>query len=83
MVCPVSFQVKVNFKKVHLTTLGKVIIMFNLVRFIVFDTVKSLGSIHEDSVSPLPTVLILGDTRIHICFPNCCNIAFYIKASVN
>jgi len=32
---------------------------------------------------PLPAVLTLGDTRIHVCASDGGNIAFYVEVPVN
>ena len=69
--------------EVCLITSGKVMIMLNLMRSITFDIARFLSLIHEGSVSPLLTVLILEDIRIHIYSLNYCDMTSYIKALVD
>jgi len=52
-------------------------------RTVVFDTFRSMHTTHEGHVSPFLTILTLIDTRIHICFSNCCNVTSDIEAFVN
>jgi len=69
--------------EVGFITPNKVVMVFNIVWAISFDTVRSLGLIYKDSVSLLPTVLVLEDTRVHICSTNSCNVASYVEALVD
>jgi len=57
--------------------------MFGLVETITLNAFSSLYFAQEYSVSPLPAVFALEDTRIHICTSNSSDVAFYIEASIN
>ena len=57
--------------------------MFNLVRPITFDTSWSLGMTDKCGVSPLPAILILGDTRVHIYISYGGDVTFHIEAMVD
>ena len=69
--------------EVHLVTLGKVMVMFYFIRSIKFDVFWPLNSICESHMLPLPTVLTLEHTWIHVHSTYCCNITFHIKWPVN
>jgi len=56
---------EVDFK-ICLTASGKVTVVFDLVRFIVFDAFRSLSSVCECSIFLFLAILTLGDTRIYI-----------------
>jgi len=38
---------------------------------------------HECGMISLPAVLVLGNTRIHICSPGHYDVIAYVKASIN
>jgi len=57
--------------------------MFNLVRSITFDILGTLGLTHKNDMSPLPTILTLKSTWIHVCSTNSCNMTSYVEASVD
>lgn len=57
--------------------------MFSFVWTITPDTSRSLETAYKCCVIPLPTILILGDTRAHIGTPDSCDEAFYIETSIN
>jgi len=58
-------------------------VIFGLVWTVAFGISRILKLASESSVSLLLAILALRDTRIHVCFLNCCNEAFYIETSVN
>lgn len=57
--------------------------IFGLVETITLNTFGSLYSAQEHSVSPLPAVFALRDTRIYICTSDSSNVAFYIEVPIN
>ena len=69
--------------EVYFATLYKISIVFYLMRAIIFDAFESMYMAHEYCIAPLPAVLILGYSWIHVSIFNCSNIASYIEASVN
>ena len=72
----------VNFE-ICLVALGKVTIMFDLMRTIVFDASWSLYSVYKSNVSLLLAILVLKNTRVHVCVLNSNNIAFYVEIPIN
>ena len=57
-------------------------IMFKFVWIIVFLTFWFMHAIHIHSVIPLPTVLALWNTKVHICSSYGSNMMAYIEISV-
>jgi len=58
-------------------------VVLSLVRAIALDTFRSLDTTGQSHMFPLPAVLALRNTRIHIGFLNCHDKPPYIKAPVN
>ena len=69
--------------EVYFATPYKMSIVFYLMRAITFDAFESMYMAHEHCIAPLPAVLILGYSWIHVSIFNCSNMASYIEASVN
>lgn len=69
--------------KIYFKTLGKVVMIFDLMRSTILNILKALSLIRESCVSLLLAVFILENTRIHIYISNSSNVASYIKGSVN
>ena len=69
--------------KIHFITPSKVAIVFNFIRSIILNTLRTLSSIRKSSISLLLAVLILENTKIHICTLNGGNVTSHIKELVN
>ena len=65
------------------TTPSKLAMMFSYMRAIAFYTFGSLDMAYPCQMTPLPTILALRDTRIHVGTSHCCNDTSYIETSVN
>ena len=78
-----GFKIQRVDLKFCFTALGKVAMVFNLIRSVILNTIIILSSTSKSDVSPLPTVLILRNTSIHICTSNSGDIAFYIEELIN
>ena len=61
---------------------SKVIMMFHFMGAIAFQVPSLLKTIWEDSVTPLPTALILWDTGVHICPFDSNNEAINVEALI-
>ena len=61
----------------------KFVMVFWLVRTITFDIFRSLYSVRECCMTPLPAVLTLGYTWIHVNTSNSSNVPTNIEASVD
>ena len=57
--------------------------VFNLVQSITLDTPRALEVISKGGMFPLLVVLVLWDSRIHICTSNSSNITTNIEASID
>jgi len=57
--------------------------MFRKVRTIAPHTLSSLDTANTCHMAPLPTVLALWYSRIHVCTMDCCNVASYIELSID
>ena len=68
---------------IHFAIPPKLAIIFRFVRSIALDTLGSLNIAGHSCVSPLPAILALRDTRIHIGTPNGSNILSNIETSVD
>ena len=68
---------------VGLATPPKFTVVFRLVGTVAFNTFRTLDFAWKGSVTPLPTVLVLWDTRVHIGSSNGHDIPSNIEASVN
>jgi len=69
--------------EVHLAIPCHVSMVFNLVRTITFDVFNTICMAYKDSMALFPAVFALGNARVHICFINSYNVAFYVKAPIN
>ena len=68
---------------VHFTIPCKLAVVLSFVRTITLDTFGSLDMAWQYCMSPLPVVLVLRNTRIHVGSSNCCDVPSYIEAPVN
>jgi len=50
---------------------------------VALDAFSSLNAIQKGGVSPLPAILTLGNSQIHICTSNCGDVIAHIEAPVN
>ena len=57
--------------------------VFRFVWTIALDTFSSLNATRKGGVSPLPAILALGNSRIHIRTSNSGNVIAHIEAPVN
>ena len=57
--------------------------VLRFVRTVALDTFSSLNATRKGRVSPLPAILALGDSRIHICTSNYGDVIAHIEAPVN
>ena len=69
--------------EIHLATLCHVPMVFNLVRTITFDVIGTMCMAYKDSMASFSAVFALENIKVHVCFTNSCNVAFYVKALVN
>ena len=46
-------------------------------------TFSSLNTANTCCMAPLPTILTLWHSRVHVCAMNCCNITSYVKSTIN
>lgn len=58
-------------------------VVFCLVRSIIFNIPRSLSPADKSSISLFLAILVLGDTRIHISSLYHGNVTSYVKASIN
>ena len=58
-------------------------VVFRLVRAVTLDTPSSLDPTRHGGVTPLPTILAEGNTRVHVRTSDGGNKVSYIEASVN
>ena len=68
---------------VSFTIPSKLTVKFSHMRAVVFYAFGSLDMAYLCQMTPLPTILILRDTRIHVGVPYHRNDTFYIEISVN
>ena len=57
--------------------------VFSLVKAIALDTLRALNIVGHSCMSPLPAILTLRDTRVHVGFSNSSNKLPYIKTPIN
>lgn len=69
--------------KICFTTLGKVAVVFDLIRSVALNILRALSSTSKCSMFPLLVGLVSENTRIYICALNSSNIAFHIKELIN
>ena len=79
---PFSFKSGRISLEIHLTISHQLSIIFYLMEIIVFDIFRPMYVTHKSHVFPFPTILVLRDIWVYICFSNCCNMTSNIKASV-
>ena len=73
---------RVSFK-ISLATPYHLSTVFNFIRIITLLTLGIICIASESSMFPLPTILVLENTRVHVGFSNGCNVLIYIETSVN
>ena len=83
-----GFEVQRINLEVGLTTPDKVAVVFNFVRAVTFQASCTLkltceGVTCEGGVTPLPTILVLWDTRVHIGLSDSYNITADVEALVD
>ena len=78
-----GFKTRRVHLKVCLVTLGKIIMVFNLVWSVTLNAPKVLEATSEGDISLLPAVLTLWDSRIHIHISNGSNITTNIEALID
>jgi len=69
--------------KVSLAALGKVTVVFDFVRAIIFQASHTLKSTCKGGMTSLSAILTLWDTRIHIGPSDSCNVTADVEASVD
>ena len=62
--------------------LGKVTVMFDLIRPIAFNAFLSLSSTCKSSMFLFPAVLVLENTWVHVCTTNSGDIALNVKIPI-
>ena len=78
-----SFELRRIWFGVSFTTPSKLTMMFSYMRAIAFYTFGSLDIAYPCWMTPLPTILALRNTRIHVGALHCCDDTSYIETSVN
>ena len=68
---------------IHFAAPTELSVVFRLVRAITLDTPSSLDPTRHGGVTPLPTILAEGDTRVHVRTSDGGNKVSYVEASVN
>ena len=68
---------------VSFATLSEFAMMFGFMWSIAFDAFGALNSAQKGCVSPIPTILALGDTGVHVGSQNSCNIITDIETPVD
>jgi len=58
-------------------------VMFDLVWTIAFNTTRALALASKSSISLLPAILVLGNTKVHVCGLYSSDVASYIEAAIN
>jgi len=69
--------------EVHLVILGKIMVVFWFVKFIIFNTPRFLSSAGKCYMPLFLAVLALRNTRIYISSLYYSNVASYIEALIN
>lgn len=69
--------------EVYLATSCHISMVFDLVRIIISNTFCTVHVVCKGSMVLFSVVFVLKNTRVYVCSIDSCNIAFYIKASVN
>ena len=65
------------------TTPSKVMVMFNLMRFVTFNISRALSLACKDSMFSLLVVFALGNARIYVYLSNHGNIISYFEAVID
>ena len=78
-----SFKFRRVSFKVILTIPYYLLVIFNFIRTIALLAFSTIYMIGKDSISLLPTILALRNTRVHIGSLDSSNMLFYIEISVN
>ena len=78
-----SFKPRRVIFKISLVTLYYLSIVFDFMRTITLLTLSTMCIASESGVFPLPTILALKNTKVHIGSLNDCNMLIYVKTSVN
>jgi len=68
---------------ISFTTPNKLLVMYRLVRAIAFDTSHILNSVYICSMTLLPTILTLRNSRVHISIMNTSDVPTNIETSVD
>jgi len=68
---------------IRFAALSKFSVIFGSVRSIVLDVLGALDSARESSVSPLPAIFALGDSRVHVCPSYSSDIPANIKVPID
>jgi len=68
---------------ISLTILHKMTVIFRFVQSITFDALRPLDPTRESSMTPLPAILALQYTRVHICTTHSGNESSYVEAPIN
>ena len=61
----------------------KLLVIFQFVRTITLDVFGPLNSVQKCRVAPPPTILVLGDSWVHVCSSNGSDVVAYIEVSVD
>ncbi len=78
-----GFEIQRIDLEICFTAPDKVAVVFNLMRSVTLNTLRALSSTSKYGMFPLSVVLVLENTRIHICASNSNNIASHIKELIN
>jgi len=78
-----SFELRRVQFGISFTIPSKLVMIFSQMRAILFYIFGSLDTAYPCQMTPLPTILALRDTRIHVGTTHCCNNTSYIETSVN
>jgi len=57
--------------------------MFNFIKAIVFLVFETINIASKSGMIPLPSILVLRNTKVHICSSDSSNITSYIETFVN
>jgi len=69
--------------EIGLTALCKLFVVFSFVQSIVLHAFGPLCSAQKGQITPLPAILALWDSMIHVHALNCCDMIPYIKTPVD
>ena len=68
--------------EISFATPGEIVVMFGFIEAFIFQAPHILKAVCEGSMTPLPAVLALWDTRIHVHPFNSSNKATNVEASI-